>query len=73
MSKLEAHIENYKYKLNKKIAKLYKYLTIEEYNMLITLNNNCLLIDVDKEMINEEEHITAYNIERKLILLKKYK
>lgn len=70
MSKLEAHIENYKYKLNKKIAKLYKYLTIEEYNMLITLNNNCLLLDIDKEMINERKYLTAYNLERKLILLK---
>lgn len=54
MFKLEAHIENYKYKLSRKILKLYKLLSVEEYNMLMTLNSNCLLLDVDKEMINEE-------------------
>lgn len=71
MRKIETYLENYKYKLSRKIAKFYKMLTIEEFTMLNTLNNNLLLLDIDKELIKEKEYITAYNIERKLILLKK--
>lgn len=73
MKKIETYIENYKYKLSRKIAKYHKMLSLEEFTMLNTLNNNLLLIDIDKELINEKEYLTAYNLERKLILLKEMK
>ena len=71
MNKLETYIENYKYKLYRKISKYYKMLSAEEFNMLSTLNNNCLLLDIEKELINNEEWLVAYNLERKCILFKK--
>lgn len=70
MKKIETYLENYKYKLSRKIAKFHKMMTLEEFTMLNTLNNNLLLLDIDRELINEREYLTAYNIERKLILLK---
>ena len=70
MNKLETYIERYKMKLLRKINNYHRLLTHSEYNMLTTLNNNCLLLDIDKEMIDNKEHLVAYNLERKYILIK---
>lgn len=70
MNKIEVYVENWKLKLLKKINKYSKLLNHSEYTMLNTLNNNCLLLDIDKEMIDEKEHLVAYNLERKYILIK---
>lgn len=57
--------------LNKKIKKYMKHLTSYEINILQTLNNNALLLDVNEELDELlRTKIVAYDIERKCILLK---
>lgn len=72
MNKLEKYLENYQSKLLNKIHKVAQDLTLIEINMLKTLNNNFLLLDVDYE-VDElyRKVLVAYNLNRQIILWKK--
>jgi hypothetical protein len=72
MNKLEKYLENYQSKLLNKIHKVAQDLTLIEINMLKTLNNNFLLLDVDYEADElYRKVLVAYNLNRQIILWKK--
>lgn len=53
------------------IRSLKKKLSFFELNMLNTLNQHCLLLDVREEIEIKDVFIKAYNLENELILVKR--
>ena len=66
----KAELKAYKIKMHSKIIKYSAYLTRPQMNMLFTLNEHFLLLDIREEMIDDKEVIVAYNLDNSVILLK---
>lgn len=68
---LSFFVNGEKEKIEKKLKKYQKQLTYYELNMLHTLNNFCLLLDIRESFeINNKIYLEAYNLENKCILRK---